>query len=160
MLPLFILLSIYLVSILTGKWRGRPDTYFSGRLAMSGMLLFTTIGHFRYTAGMAMMLPALVPFRRELILFTGVFEIVAAIGLLSEKYVLRASWLLIVFLIMVLPANLYASWHHISYQRADFTGPGLKYLWFRIPLQLLFIGWVYYFGIAKKRKAFVRKNAF
>ncbi len=152
MLPLLILLSLYLVSLLIGKWRDRPDALFAGLLAMSGMLLFTATGHFLYPEGMAMMLPPVIPFRKELVLLTGVLEVAAAVGLLVEKYTVRTAWGLIIFFVLVLPANLYAAWQRVNYQEADFTGPGLAYLWFRIPLQLLFIGWVYYFGIAKKRK--------
>ena len=119
---------------------------------MSIMLVFTATGHFLYPEGMAMMLPPAVPFKKELVLFTGILELAAALGLLTGKYVVPTSRLLILFFILVLPANLYAAWQKVNYQTADFTGPGLAYLWFRVPLQLLFIGWVYYFGLAKRRK--------
>ncbi len=152
MLPLLILLSLYLVSLLIGKWRDRPYALFAGLLAMSGMLLFTAMGHFLYPEGMSMMLPPVIPFRKELVLLTGLLEVAAAVALLVERYTVRVAWGLIVFFVLVLPANLYAAWQRVNYQEADFTGPGPAYLWFRVPLQVLFIGWVYYFGIAKKRK--------
>ncbi len=152
MLPLLILLSLYLVTLLVGKWRGRPNPLFAGLLAMSGMLLFTATGHFRYPEGMAMMLPPVIPFRNQLVLLTGLLEVAAAVALLVERYTVGTAWGLIVFFILVLPANLYAASQRVNYQEADFTGPGPAYLWFRVPLQVLLIGWVYYFGIAKKRK--------
>jgi uncharacterized membrane protein len=40
--------------------------------------------------------------------------------------------------------NIYAATQHIDIEKGTFTGPTTPYLWFRIPLQLLFIGWVYY----------------
>ena len=32
-----------------------------------------------------------------------------------------------------------------NYKEANYTGPGPEHLWFRIPLQLFFIGWLYFF---------------
>ncbi|MEP3388328.1 MAG: hypothetical protein ABJO02_09090 [Reichenbachiella sp.] len=115
----------------------------SGRIAMSAMLLFTAIGHFVFTKGMAMMLPDFVPFRIELVYLTGILEIAAAIGLFIPKFRVVTAWLLVVFFILMLPANIYASIKHIDYQKGTFDGPGLTYLWFRIPLQILFIVWTY-----------------
>jgi uncharacterized membrane protein len=105
-----------------------------------------------------MMLPPVIPFRKELVLLIGILEVAAAVGLLVEKHTVRTAWGLIVFFVLVLPANLYAAWHRVDYREADFTGPGPAYLWFRIPLQMLFIGWVYYFGIAQKRKNRVEQH--
>ncbi len=53
----------------------------SGSIAMSAMLLFTSMGHFLYAKGMSMMLPEFLPFKIELVYFTGILEIAAAIGL-------------------------------------------------------------------------------
>ncbi|WP_456458296.1 DoxX family protein [Reichenbachiella sp.] len=115
----------------------------SGRIGMSAMLLFTAIGHFVFTKGMSMMLPDFVPFRIELVYLTGILEIAAAIGLFIPKFRVVTAWLLVVFFILMLPANIYASIKHIDYQKGTFDGPGLTYLWFRIPLQILFIVWTY-----------------
>lgn len=119
----------------------------AGRIAMSVMLLLTGIGHFIYPAGMALMLPDFIPFKMELIYFTGLIEIAAAIGLLIPRIQKLTAWLLIIFLISIFPANIYAAIHHVNLQTATYDGSGLSYLWFRVPLQILFIGWVYYFGI-------------
>jgi uncharacterized membrane protein len=50
---------------------------------------------------------------------------------------------LIVFFVLLLPANINAAIKHIDYQKGTFEGQGLNYLWFRIPLQILFIVWTY-----------------
>jgi hypothetical protein len=34
-----------------------------------------------------------------------------------------------------------------DYQKGTRDGSGTNYLWFRIPLQIVFILWVYYFGL-------------
>jgi len=49
--------------------------------------------------------------------------------------------------ILILPANVYAAINKIDYEKGNYSGNGLKYLWFRIPLQIFFIEWVWYFGI-------------
>ncbi|MGH2645000.1 MAG: hypothetical protein ACRDE2_13690, partial [Chitinophagaceae bacterium] len=53
------------------------------------------------------------------------------------------GWLLILFFILILPANISAATRHIDYQKPIAEGNGLAYLWFRIPLQILFIVWTY-----------------
>lgn len=144
MKPLIILLSVFTVALgLTKLFRGNFKIAFSGRIAMSVMLLFTAAGHFMFTTGMAMMLPPFIPYAREVVYLTGVFEGLAAIALLVPKFRTVAAWLLIIFFILVLPANIYAAVHRIDYQTGTFDGNGLKYLWFRIPLQIFFIVWVY-----------------
>ncbi|MEP5365935.1 MAG: hypothetical protein ABJQ37_18950 [Reichenbachiella sp.] len=144
MKPLIILTSVFVISCMTNKiLHGNFTFALSGRIAMSAMLLFTAIGHFVFTKGMAMMLPDFVPFRIELVYLTGILEIAAAIGLFIPKFRVVTAWLLVVFFILMLPANIYASIKHIDYQKGTFDGPGLTYLWFRIPLQILFIVWTY-----------------
>ena len=46
-------------------------------------------------------------------------------------------------------ANIYAAAHEVDYQNATFDGPGMNYLWLRVPLQILFIAWAYVFAIKK-----------
>jgi len=46
-----------------------------------------------------------------------------------------------------LPANINAARKHTDFQKATNEGNGMIYLWFRIPLQVLFIAWVFYFSI-------------
>ena len=118
-------------------------------MAMSVFLIFTSVGHFIYAKGMSMMLPELIPLKKEIILFTGILEILAAITLLIPRFQKLTAVFLIIFFIVLLPANVYAALHHVNYQTAKFDGKGPEYLWLRIPLQLIFIGWVSYFGYLK-----------
>ena len=114
---------------------------------MSIMLFFTAIGHFAFNKGMAMMLPPFIPFKRETVYVTGLIEILAGIGLLITPYRHMTAVLLIIFFILILPANIYAAIHKVDHEKANYLGKDLKYLWFRIPLQIFFIEWVWYFGI-------------
>lgn len=150
--PLVVLLVTFLLNAISAKIiRQKWMLVFAGKTAMSVMLLFTAIGHFLFPEGMALMIPEFIPNEKELIYLTGIIEIAAAIGLLFLRSQRMTAWLLILFFIMILPANIYAAIHHVSIKMANYDGQGVNYLWFRIPLQLFFIAWVFYFGIKKAK---------
>jgi uncharacterized membrane protein len=126
---------------------GQPNWLLAGNVALAAMLLFTASGHFAFAEGMARMLPENFPARKFWVLFTGILELAAAIGLLLPGLRPLTAGALIVFFILILPANIYAACQHLDYQRGTPDGPGPGYLWLRVPLQLLFIGWAWYFGL-------------
>jgi uncharacterized membrane protein len=92
------------------------------------------------------MLPEFIPLKRETVLFAGFLEIAASVGLIWDKTSKLTSILLIVFFILVLPANIKG---RIEQVPLGGMKQGTAYLYFRIPLQILFISWKYYFGIRK-----------
>ncbi|MFT5820402.1 MAG: putative membrane protein [Crocinitomix sp.] len=144
MKPLIVLLLSFAISIFAIKIiKKEYDFALSARIAMSTMLLFTAIGHFAFTKGMSMMIPKFIPFKESFVYLTGTFEILLAIGLLIPKFKIAFGWVFIIFLLLMLPANIYASVNNVNYQKGTFDGNGLNYLWFRIPLQFLFIIWTY-----------------
>ncbi|WP_025743845.1 DoxX family protein [Aquimarina pacifica] len=144
MKALVVLLSSFLIAIFLVKISNKEyDFALSARIAMSIMLCFTAIGHFMFTKGMSMMIPQFISFKTSLVYFTGLFEILLAIGLIIPKLQIISAWTLVIFLLLMLPANIYASINNINYQKETFDGNGLSYLWFRIPLQFLFIIWTY-----------------
>ena len=150
MAPLIVLLITFVIALFTIRLtRKHYDIALAARIALSVMLLFTAIGHFAYTKGMAMMLPPFIPYKTQMVYFTGIVEILAAIGLQVPKFRVLAAWLLILFFILVLPANIYAAIHQIDYQKGNNEGKGTGYLWFRVPLQILFIVWTYLCAIRK-----------
>ena len=148
MKPLIVLLVVFFLGLI-GSYQieNTANPVFAGNLGMSVMLLFTALGHFKFADGMAMMVPDFMPLKRQLVLLTGLLEIAAAIGLLIPAYRSLTSIILIIFFIVLLPANINAAVKHIDYEKATTTGVGTSYLWFRVPLQILFIVWVYYFGV-------------
>jgi uncharacterized membrane protein len=144
MKPLLVLLISFGISILTMKiFMHHNDFAMAARIAMSVMLLFTASGHFAFPGEMMMMIPAFIPFRLMLVYITGIIEIIAAVGLQIERFRNLTAVLLIIFFILVLPANIYAAAKNIDYQKGGNDGKGLHYLWFRIPLQILFIIWTW-----------------
>jgi len=55
------------------------------------------------------------------------------------------------FFVLILPANIHAAIHHVNLETATNDGNGLNYLWFRIPLQVFYIAWVYFFAVKNVR---------
>ena len=150
MKPLLVLLTAFLLSLILIRFiKGQLSLALAAQIAMAVMLLFTAIGHFAFTDGMARMLPNFVPAKKELVYLTGVMEIGFAIGLLIPRYRVTVAWFLIVFFILILPANIRAALENINYQTGELNGKGISYLWFRIPLQLFFILWVYFSTLKK-----------
>jgi len=148
MKPLLILLTGFGISLVVLKFiNGIWQLPLAGCIGMSVMLVFTAIGHFAFSKGMEMMLPPTIPFKKAIIYITGLIEMAAAIGLLLPSFWQLTGWLLVLFFIAILPANISASVRNVNFQKATLNGSGLTYLWFRIPLQLFFIAWVYWFAI-------------
>lgn len=148
MKPLFVLLSIFGLCCLGFYISGNnAHVFLNGRIAMAIMLIFTSTAHFVFYKGMMLMLPQWMPLKRFIVYLTGVMEIVAGICLIIPGTRITAAWLLIGFFILLLPANIIAARKNLDLEKATYTGNGLSYLWFRIPLQVFFIAWVWYFAI-------------
>ncbi|GAO41205.1 DoxX family protein [Flavihumibacter petaseus] len=144
LLAAFVLASVG-IRVTAGYWQPRP----AGNIALCIMLFFTAFGHWRFTDAMARMIPGPVPFKKELVYITGLLEILAGVALLIPVVREKAGWFLLVFFVLLLPANIYAAINKIDYQQVDREGNGLSYLWFRIPMQIALMVWVYYFAIWK-----------
>lgn len=149
MKPIIILITVFTVSLLisrpvTGSWQ----PIFAGNLAMCCMLCFTALGHFLFPKGMTMMIPPVIPFKSAMVYITGVAEIIMGILLLVPSLREMTGWVMIIFFLLIFPANIYAAIQHVDLEKATYNGPGPAYLWFRGPEQLLFIGWVYFFAVA------------
>jgi uncharacterized membrane protein len=148
MKPLILLVIVFgltttVSKIVTGNW----NLIFSGNLAMFAMLGLTSIGHFKFTRGMTMMMPAFIPFKRELVYFTGIAEILIGLSLLIPQLRYYGGIILVILLVVMMPANINAAIKRVNFEKATYDGNGISYLWFRIPLQLFLIGWVLYFSI-------------
>ena len=117
-----------------------------GRIGISCVFLFTGMGHFFLAKPMSAMLPQRFPERGRLpiIYITGILELAGAVGVLIPSLSRLAGILSCVFLVLVLPSNIDA-----AIRRVPFGGheAGPVYLLVRIPLQILLIGWVYWFAV-------------
>lgn len=115
-----------------------------GRISLAIFFVFTGLSHFFMPEAFVQMLPATVPLRFEIIYATGLVQIVGVFGLLIPKLERLASIGLILFLVGVLPANIYSALNYVEFGSHE-AGP--IYLLARIPFQLFLMGWVYYFGL-------------
>lgn len=140
MKPLFVLLISFVIIYLV---KGRTDYKIAASIAMCIMLLFTAMGHFMFTKGMVAMFPEYIPVKKLIVILSAILEIVLAIGLLFPATRKLCGITLVVFFICALPLNIYAAMHHVNYQTGETNGPGISYLWFRVPMQVFLIGWVY-----------------
>ena len=151
MAPLIFLLVTFAILYVADRllFGGKWSLSFIGRASMSVMLVVTGVSHFTNTNEMIAMMPDLLPAKREIVYFTGVCELAAVIGLLIPQTAMIASVLLIVFFLAVLPANVVGSVKQVQYGGMEY---GTLYLLFRIPLQVFFIWWTYYFGIRLQKR--------
>jgi uncharacterized membrane protein len=146
--PLIILILVFALALMGIRITTAAFDYaFAGRIAMSVMLLFTALGHFKFREGMIRMLPDAFPAKRFTILGTGFIEIAAAIGLQIVSARVLTGWLLILFFILILPANIHAAMCRLNYETGRQDGPGPRYLCFRVPMQIFLIAWVYVFAV-------------
>jgi uncharacterized membrane protein len=148
MAVLIVLIVTFLGTLgITWVTSGAPAYTLSGNIAMCIMLFFTALGHFKFPEGMKMMIPPIIPFKKAMVFITGLMEIAAGAALLFPATRYTAGVFLILFFVMLLPANIYAAIHQIDYQKGTYDGKGLTYLWFRVPMQLFLIAWVWYFSV-------------
>ena len=148
MAPLIVLLATFAFLWALDRFvlKGRLGLSLTGRIAMASMLLLTGIAHFTSTDLMVEMMPDAVPMKREMVYFTGVCELAGAAGLIWNRTSRLAAIMLIIFFIAVLPANIAGSLKQVNLGGMEY---GPAYLLFRVPLQILLIWWVYYFGLRK-----------
>lgn len=151
MAPLLILLVTFAVLFAVDRFvlKGKLGVPLAGRAAMAAMLLVTGVAHFTSTDSMVAMMPEAIPYKRELIWFTGVCELAAVAGLLWARFARLTSVMLIIFFIAILPANVAGS---LKAEGVGGTSYGPWYLLFRVPLQAFFIAWVWYFGLRREKQ--------
>ncbi len=94
-------------------------------IALAGVFLFMGVAHFVPSSarGMAAIIPPSLkrpgwPSAKSLVRFTGICELAGGIALLIPVLHLAAAIALIVFLVAVFPANVYASQHPEKFGRA------------------------------------------
>ncbi len=96
--------------------------------------------HFVATDAYVAIMPDYLPWHRELVYVSGIFEILFGLGLLWRKTREAAGACLIVLYLAVLPANLNMAVHDI--QPAGFHIPAFL-LWARLPFQFVLIYWAW-----------------
>lgn len=96
------------------------------------------IMHFVNPVFFLKIMPPYLPLHRELVLVSGIFEVLLGALLLVPKTSRLAAWGIVALLIAVFPANLYL------YQHQDILPASPIVHLLRLPLQGLFILWGYW----------------
>jgi uncharacterized membrane protein len=145
MAPLIVLVLAILLARLLGQFGvgHLRDWAASTRLGLAVMFLFTAAAHFNsMRPDLVAMVPPFVPNPEYMVTFTGICEILGAVGLLVPRTRRIAAVALIVFLLAVLPANIYAAQAGVTLRDAPAT-PLIP----RLALQGLFIGLLWWSGV-------------
>jgi uncharacterized membrane protein len=120
----------------------------AGRIALVIMFLFTGFSHFSSMKhDFAAMIPAPLPNGLWVIYLTGLFEIAGAIGLLIPRTRKLAGICLVLLLVGLFSANVNAALNEIPLR-----GEAATPLWIRTPMQLLYIGMVWWTSIKARPK--------
>ena len=156
MAPLITLLVTYAAVRVWTEARGHRDPCErAARAGLAVMLVLTGAAHFVSTEAMVQMLPPFVPGPFVIVYATGAFELAAA-ALLFARIARPTPWLgwtLAAFFLALLPANVYS-----AIAEAGLGGHGPAYLWFRVPLQALFVGWALFAtGAVQRRRTAVAR---
>ena len=122
---------------------------FIGKCVLAAPFLVSGVGHFISTDTFVKIMPPYIPFHRELVLLSGVFEIALGVLLLIPSTTRLAAWGLIALLIAVFPANVY------MYQHRELFHMSPLVLMLRLPLQgiLILWAWVYTRGPAVRAES-------
>jgi uncharacterized membrane protein len=113
-------------------------------------LLFGGIGlygHILHPQSVVELIPPFFPFRTFDSYASGVVELAFAV-LLWTRYARPTAWVIIVYLVLVLPFNIYG-WTIASNVPSYVNSP--DYLWLRVPMQAVFIAFAW-FGTLGDRK--------
>ena len=114
-----------------------------GKWIFAALFIVAGVGHFRSTESFVKIMPPYVPMHREVVLLSGVIEIVLGALLLIPATSSVAAWGLIALLVAVFPANIYMYHHRELFPIAPWV------LLLRLPLQVVLIIWAYAYA---KRK--------
>ena len=145
MAPLAVLVVVTLVARAIGQSgvTALQDWRAATRAGLAAMFCFTAAAHFNsMRADMIAMVPPSVPNPGFMVTFTGICEILGAIGLLVPFTRRIASVALIVFLLAVLPANIHAARAGVALRGAPATPIAP-----RVALQALFIAAIWWSGV-------------
>jgi len=112
------------------------------RWLLTVFMVAAGLNHFIAPDPYVAIMPRALPWHLALVYLSGVAEIAGGLGLILPATRRLAAWGLIALLIAVLPANVNMAVHHLPLGgRAVPTW----LLWARLPLQLVLIGWAFWF---------------
>ncbi len=118
------------------------------RLLLAALFSFAGTMHFVAPTPYIAIVPSWLPDAPLLVIVSGVCEILGGLGVLLPQTRRLAGWGLIALLFAVFPANIHML--QLAYAN-DGTTLWKAALWFRLPLQLLMLWWVWRAAARPKR---------
>ena len=119
--------------------RGLTTTQKAG-IALAALLYIAAgVAHFLYPEPFRGIVPPYLPWPTQLVMISGVCEILGGLGLLFPPTRRLAAWGLVALLIAVFPANIYMATNPVE-AGASSIAPILR--WGRLPLQFVLGWWV------------------
>lgn len=112
------------------------------RWLLAAFMTLAGINHFLSPAVYVGMMPAVLPAPLALVYISGVAEIAGGLGLLHPRTRKLAAWGLVALFLAVVPANINMAVNKLPL--GEHPVP-LWALYARLPLQLVFIAWAYWF---------------
>jgi len=110
------------------------------RYLLGALFVFAGINHFRDPDFYINIMPLYMPFHRELVLLSGVTEIVAGAMLFFRPTIRWGAWGIIAMLVVFFTVHI-----DMIIRADDFANVPLWALYFRIVLQFVFIAWAWWF---------------
>lgn len=112
------------------------------RYIIAGLFVLTGLLHFIRPQFFVHIMPDYIPYHLAMVYISGVAEILGGIGILVSQTQTYAAWGLILLLLAVFPANVNMTLEAVQEQ-------GYRSWWttatiLRLPLQFVFIYWVYW----------------
>lgn len=104
---------------------------------LGGFFVLAGVLHFVIPDFYLAMMPPWLPAHQELVALSGVAEILGGIGVLSARWRSAAGVGLLLLLLAVFPANIQ------MLLNARAAGEPTLLLWLRLPLQVVFLWWVW-----------------
>jgi uncharacterized membrane protein len=116
------------------------------RIGLVVMLFFTAVAHFAPALkhDLAAMIPPPFTGNMAIIYLTGVLEIAGAVGLLIPRYRRAAAIGLVLLLLGMFPANVYAALSGVTLR-----GQPATELWLRTPMQIVWIAMLWWSSIRR-----------
>jgi uncharacterized membrane protein len=125
------------------------------RIGLAVMFAFTAVSHFSSLKyDLAAMIPPPLTGALWVIYVTGLLELAGAIGLITRSFRRPAAWGLIALLVGLFPANIYAAIAGVTV-----GGNAATPLLIRTPLQVLWIGLLWWSTIRGGRSAFRHRES-
>ena len=127
--------------------------YSMKKISLYVMIVFyiaAGINHFWHPEPYVGIMPSWIPWHKELVIISGICEILLGFLLLFSATRRFAAWGIILLLIGVFPANI-----QMLINFSNESNPDLWVAIIRLPLQLLLIWWAY--GFAKRKELKIKE---